>query len=140
MTKVIIDVMLPLKPFSANGMHYAKFKKDTVAYKAFKGNIYEYLSGEYPVEKGDQLKLTLVSGFSSKASDLDNTFKPLLDSMQIAMGFDDKQVYEIEAYKDVVKKGSEYLRIKLEVIPPSKVEVRVDTLLMKFKESTNGTK
>ena len=103
---------------SANNMHYARKKVDSKEYKEFKGTIDDLIGGDYKVHKDAQLRLTLISGFSSKASDLDNTFKPLLDSMQLAMGFDDKQIYAIEAYKDVGKRGEEYLLIKLEEIQP----------------------
>ena len=132
MSKVIIHVKLNIKPLSANKMHYARMKKDTAEYKQYKGDIKGLIGGDYDVSPKAQLKLTLVTGYSSKASDLDNAFKPLLDSMQLSMGFDDKQVYEIEAYKDVVKRGEEYLFIKLEQIPPTSVKVKIGKLLKKL--------
>lgn len=132
MAKVIVDVKLGLKPFSANKMHYMRAKRDTKEYREFKGDIAELLGGEYNVSPKARLKLTLVSGFSNKASDLDNTFKPLLDSMQRCMGFDDKQIYEICAYKDLVGKGEEYLMIKLEQVPNSSVLAKINRLLRKF--------
>jgi len=131
MTEPIIHVKLGVKPFSANNMHYAGKRVDSKAYKEYKGTIKDLIGGNYKVRKDAQLKLTLVSGFSNKASDLDNTFKPLLDSMQLSMGFDDKQVYSIEAYKDN-KRGQEYLMIKLEEIAPFKVRRKITKLLKEF--------
>lgn len=134
MAKEIIHVKLGVKPFSANGMHFMSKKRDTPAYKRFKGSINELLgSTDYKVSKDAQLKLTLVAGFSSKASDLDNAFKPLLDAMQISMGFDDKQIYAIEAYKDVVKRGEEYILIKLVQKPPAFYRRAITKLLEVFK-------
>ena len=138
MAKEIIHVKLGIKPFSANKMHYMSKKKDTREYKEFKGTIQELLGGEnYRIKKHVQLKLTLVTGFSNKASDLDNAFKPLLDAMQLAMNFDDKQVYEINAYKDVVPRGQEYLYIRLEQIQPAGILRKIGKLMEKL---TNGYK
>lgn len=132
MAKEIIHVKLGVKPLSANKMHYMSRKKDTQEYKRYKGTIKDLIGGEYQVSKTAQLKLTLIAGYSSKASDLDNAFKPLLDSMQLAMGFDDKQIYHIIAYKDVVKRGEEYLLIKLEQKDPSVFRRAIRKLLEVF--------
>ena len=70
----------------------------------------------FKVEETDKYKLSLIVGYSSKLSDLDNAFKPTLDSMQLALGFDDRQVFEIHALKNHVKKGDEYMLIRLETI------------------------
>ena len=40
---MVIEVRLNQKPFSANKMHYAKFKKDTKEYREFKSDIYQLL-------------------------------------------------------------------------------------------------
>jgi Holliday junction resolvase RusA-like endonuclease len=128
----IIHVRLGIKPFSANNMHYARKKVDSAAYKEYKGTIADLIGGDYRVSPKAQLKLTLISGFSSKASDLDNTFKPLLDSMQLSMGFDDKQIYSIEAYKDVGKRGQEYLLIRLEEVQPGKITKMINKLTEEF--------
>lgn len=133
MAKEIIHVKLGLKPLSANDMHFMNKKKDTAKYKKYKGTIKDLVGGDYKVDPKAQLKLTLIAGYSSKASDLDNAFKPLLDSMQLSMGFDDKQVYEIEAYKDVVKRGEEYLLIKLEQKAPPVFRRAINKLLGAFE-------
>ena len=131
----IIHVRLGIKPFSANNMHYARKRVDSREYKEFKGTIADLIGGNYHVSPKAQLKLTLISGFSSKASDLDNTFKPLLDSMQLSMGFDDKQVYIIEAVKDVGKRGEEYLLIKLEEIQQGKITRMINKITELFYDT-----
>ena len=132
MSRTLVHVKLGIKPFSANKMHFMTKKRDTREYKEFKGSIAGLVGGDYKVNPKEIYKLTLVTGFSNKASDLDNAFKPLLDSMQLAMGFDDKQIYSIEAYKDVVKRGEEYLYILLETVPPTSVKVKITKLLSKL--------
>jgi len=114
-------------------MHYAKFKKDTVEYREFKSDIYSLLGEqEYDFDKYDKFKLSLVVGFSSSLSDLDNSIKPLLDSMQLAMGFDDRQVFEIETLKDKVAKGEEYIMVRLEKITDNQWKRRIKKLFPKF--------
>ena len=120
------------KALSANQMHYAKFKRDTAQYKRYRKAIRGYLGGDYRIDPKDKLKLSLVVGFSSKLSDLDNAFKPLLDSMQSCMGFDDRQVFEIEALKDHVKKGDEYLLIRMERITELQWKKRIQKLFKKL--------
>lgn len=52
--------------------------------------------------------------FSNKASDLDNVAKPTLDALQHVFDWNDKYVYEIHMYKELVKKGEERLDIFIE--------------------------
>ena len=137
MGKIIIEVRLNQKPFSANKMHYAKFKKDTKEYREFKSDIFELLGGhKYDFKDTDRFKLSLVVGYSNSLSDLDNSFKPLLDSMQIAMGFDDKQIFEIEALKDKVTKGNEYIMVRLETITENQWKQRIKKLFPAFFKET----
>jgi len=131
--KVVLEIRLNQKPFSANKMHYAKFKKDTKEYREFKEDIMDLLGRQkYDFKETDKFKLSLVVGYSNSLSDLDNAFKPLLDSMQLAMGFDDKQVFEIEALKDKTKKGEEYIMVRLETITDNQWKRRIKALFQVF--------
>jgi Holliday junction resolvase RusA-like endonuclease len=131
--RVVVEVRLGQKPFSANKMHYAKFKKDTLEYREFKSDIYHLLGDKsYDFKPTDKFKMSLVVGFSSKLSDLDNAFKPLLDSMQLAMGFDDRQVFEIESLKDHVNKGEEYILVRLEKITDNQWKRRITKMFPEF--------
>ena len=113
----VLDVYLPIKPFSANKMHYASMKRDTKDYRRFKYDVNKQLDKSgFEVNDSDKYKLSLIVGYSSKLSDLDNAFKPTLDAMQIALGFDDRQVFEIAALKNHVNKGEEYMLIRMETI------------------------
>lgn len=52
-------------------------------------------------------------GFSSKASDLDNPIKPILDILQKGYGFNDKKIYKLEVEKIDVEKGSEFFEFTI---------------------------
>ena len=118
-------------------MHYAKIKRDTKEYREFKSDIFELLGNlKYDFKETDMFKLTLVVGYSSSLSDLDNAFKPLLDSMQLAMGFDDRQIFEIAAVKDKTKKGQEYIMVRLETITSNTWKKRIKEMFpVFFKEA-----
>ena len=132
MPKVIVEVRLNEKPLSANKMHYRDGKKDTKEYKNYRGDIADVLRGDYGITKEDKLKFSLIAGFSSKLSDLDNCFKPLLDSMQACMDFDDRQVFEVEALKEHTKKGDEFICVRLETITDNQWRRRLVRLFPKF--------
>ena len=128
----MLEVRLNQKPFSANKMHYMTRKADTKEYKKYKSEIFQAIGGNYDIDPTDKYKLSLVVGYSSKLSDLDNAFKPLLDSMQRAMGFDDRQIFEIESLKDHTKKGEEYIMIRLEQITENQWKRRIKKLFSMF--------
>lgn len=60
-----------------------------------------------------KLQLTLVAGFSNKASDLDNVVKPFVDILQKKYSFDDKRIYRMILEKRDTKKGEDYLDFSL---------------------------
>ena len=54
------------------------------------------------------------AGFSTRAADIDNVLKPLLDTFQsIYDEFNDNKVYEIKATKFIVPKGREFLGVRI---------------------------
>ena len=59
------------------------------------------------------LILKLVIGFSNPRSDLDNVIKPFQDALQIKYKFNDSQIYRIEADKDIVVAGKEYIEFDI---------------------------
>jgi Holliday junction resolvase RusA-like endonuclease len=108
-------------------------KRDTKEYREFKGDIKSLLGDlKLTLDKDEAVKFTLVVGYSNSLSDLDNCFKPLLDSMQIALGFNDRQVFAIEALKDKTKKGEEYIMIRLEVYSKEELENMKKTMFPVF--------
>ncbi len=101
-------------------------------YVAFKKEIAADLRGDYGINKDDRYKLTVLVGYSSKLSDLDNCLKPLLDSMQLAMYFDDRQVFEINCMKVHVAKGDHFIMIRMETITKGQWRRRVRKMFPVF--------
>lgn len=53
-------------------------------------------------------------GFSTKASDIDNPTKQILDIISKRYKFNDNQVYEMHLLKTIVPKGKEFIKFKIE--------------------------
>lgn len=124
---------MDIKPFSANKMHYANKKVDTAEYKRYKLAVFNALKKyRFEVHKDDRYKLSLIVGYSSKLSDLDNSFKPLLDAMQKVLSFDDRQIFEIEALKEHVAKGEEFIMVRMEKITENQWKRRLRKLFPCF--------
>jgi Holliday junction resolvase RusA-like endonuclease len=121
-----MKIVIPGKPMSANRMEgiRAVVTKDgrkftqtypTEEYKNFLTRFKEATdSMEWEFDTTKPLKITLTPKFSNKASDLDNVAKPTLDALQHVFDWNDKYVYEIHMYKELVKKGEERLDIFIE--------------------------
>ena len=60
-----------------------------------------------------KLSLSIVVGFSSVASDVDNICKPFIDILQKKYSFDDKMIYKLNVEKTIVKKGCEFIEFTL---------------------------
>lgn len=62
----------------------------------------------------DQVKFDIEAGLSNRGQDLDNIVKPVLDTYQIIFEeFNDNKVYEITLTKTIVKKGNEFLHVRV---------------------------
>mgnify|MGYP003625191682 FL=1 len=86
----------------------------TADYKQFQEEMALILMGaEWPFQ--DKPVLFIVyAGLSNRASDLDNIIKPLLDTYQsIFEEFNDKTVQGIILQRDRVKRGGEYLWVRI---------------------------
>lgn len=107
------DIRLDIKPLSVN--------------RAWEGRRFK--SGEYEVyERAVLLMLPTIKlpeppfriyyefGFSNKLCDYDNPIKATQDCLQKKYGFNDNEIYEAFIRKRIVKKGQEYIRVKLEHI------------------------
>lgn len=114
-----VRFLVQTRPFSTNKMSGRRKTYETKEYLEFRDLIARKAGGSYGITGNEKFRLRVIASFSNKSGDLDNVFKPLLDSMVASMddSFDDKQVYEIVARKRLVKKGQEYLQVMLEVIP-----------------------
>ena len=105
-----------MKPLSANRMFVRKNRTTfkTADYKQFQEEMALILMGaEWPFQ--DKPVLFIVyAGLSNRASDLDNIIKPLLDTYQsIFEEFNDKTVQGIILQRDRVKRGGEYLWVRI---------------------------
>ena len=59
------------------------------------------------------LKINLVFGFSTNASDIDNPTKPILDILSKKYKFNDNQVQELNIKKEITKKNQEFIKLEI---------------------------
>lgn len=112
-----MDHWIKTKPLSANKMYYnvGRHKKKRAEYLAYQNDIRDQLMGtEWPFST-EEVSFFVHAGVSTRAADLDNLIKPLLDTYQnIFDDFNDNKVYHIELNKKIVPKGEEYIAVKVE--------------------------
>ena len=89
-------------------------KNKTAEYRSYQEEVRDEMMGvEWPYAD-TPVTFKIKVGLSSKAADLDNVIKPLLDTFQsIYEDFNDNKVYRIEAEKEIVDKGKEYLNVEV---------------------------
>lgn len=102
-----------IKPLSVNQAWQGKRFK-TPEYKRYEKDLLLILP-HLTVPDGE-LHLTLELGFSSKQADWDNPIKPFVDILQKKYGFNDSRIYTATVTKQIVKKGSEYIRFSIKKI------------------------
>lgn len=105
-----LKAKLNIKPLSVNACWQGKRFK-TKKYKAYEKELLLIL----PKMKipNPPYKIFFEFGFSSQLSDYDNPVKPLQDILQKKYKFDDRDIFEAEIKKVLVKKGKEYFKFKL---------------------------
>jgi Holliday junction resolvase RusA-like endonuclease len=112
----MISFKLNEKPLSINEAWQGKRFK-TPAYKSYEETILLTMpKGKIDVEQ--MLRIEFFFGFSNKASDLDNPVKLLLDIAQKKYGFNDKNVFELNVRKCIVKKGEEFIQMGIYPLLP----------------------
>lgn len=102
---------IDIKPLSVNqAFKGRRFKtKEYIEYQ--KELLYKLKPMEIPKGK---LKLTIIYGLSSKASDIDNPNKQFIDTLSKKYGFNDKMIYELNTKKVDVSKGCEFIEFYFE--------------------------
>ena len=110
---MIYKVKRNIKPLSVNKCWQGKRFK-TSEYKDYEQEWFYSLS-IIKIPEG-KLSLKIKWGFSSKASDIDNPTKPLLDILQKKWAFDDKKIYKLVLEKIDVKKGEEFISFEISII------------------------
>jgi len=108
---MIDEIRLNIKPLSVNDAWKGKrYKSD--AYKAYEVEMLVRLpAGRLPAPP---YRVYYEFGLSNRLADFDNPCKPLGDILQRKYGFNDKEIYEAYIKKVIVKKGCEYIRVKIE--------------------------
>lgn len=108
---MIEDIRVNMKPMSVNRAWQGKrFKSDE--YEAYEKEMLLRLPpGRLPEPP---YRVFYEFGFSRRDSDYDNPVKPTQDILQKKYGFDDKEIYEAVIKKVLVKKGSEYVKVRIE--------------------------
>lgn len=95
-------------------MAYRGRRYKTDRYIQFKNDCHKLLR-PLTIPEGD-LELTIEIGVSTARFDLDNCLKPFIDILQVKYDFNDNRIYKICAYKEIVKKGCEYIDFEIKEI------------------------
>lgn len=95
-----------IKPLSVNKCWRGRRFK-TPSYKEYEKELTLKLKAlDVPNTK---LRLDITFGFSNSLNDIDNGLKPFIDILQKKYNFNDRDIYELNVKKDLVKKGFEYI-------------------------------
>jgi len=113
-----MQIRIDEKPLSVNAAWQGKRFK-TFAYKQYERKLLLLLPNK-KLNISDLMRIELFFGFSSKASDLDNPVKMILDILQKKYGINDKNVYELNIRKCIVEKGKEFIEIGIYDLLPFK--------------------
>lgn len=112
----MISFKLNEKPLSINEAWQGKRFK-TPIYKSYEETILLTMP-KCKIDVEQMLRIEFFFGFSNKASDLDNPVKLLLDIAQKKYGFNDKNVFELNVRKCIVKKGEEFIQMGIYPLLP----------------------
>lgn len=104
-------IKIKCKPLSVNECWQGRrFKTDK--YKAYETELL-YRLPKIKINSSSKIILTIKVGFSNNQSDLDNICKPFQDILQKKYNFNDSRIYELHMFKEIVKKGNEFIEFKL---------------------------
>ena len=104
------------KPLSINGAFLGRKVKSAAYREHEKTMLLRMPAGK--IDPNMMLRVELFFGYSSKASDIDNGIKVTLDLAQKKYGFNDKNVYELNVRKCIVKKGEEFIQMGIYQLLP----------------------
>ena len=112
---MIDELRIDIKPLSVNEAWKGKRYK-TDKYKAYEMEMLLRLPPGSITNPPYRVHYEF--GFSNTLCDFDNPCKPLGDILQKKYGFNDKEIYEAHIRKVLVKKGQEYIKVRIEHIEP----------------------
>lgn len=108
---MIEELRVNIKPLSVNRAWQGRRYK-TDAYEAYEMEMLLRLPpGRLPEPP---YRVFYEFGFSNKLCDYDNPVKPTQDCLAKKYGFNDKEIYEAHIKKVLVKKGCEYVKVRVE--------------------------
>ena len=101
-----------IKPLSVNqAFQGIRFKTDK--YNTFICNMNILLPNSLKIDSKAHLRLDVVFGYSSRGSDIDNCLKTFIDCLVKKYGFDDRNIYELNVRKEIVKKKEEFIDFEI---------------------------
>lgn len=103
-------IKIDVKPLSVNSC-WKGVRYKTPAYNKYQRDVLSLLP-KIAIPAG-YLSIDFEFGLSNKCNDIDNSIKPILDILVKKYGFDDRDVYEINLKKIIVKKGMEYVKFNI---------------------------
>lgn len=105
------EIRIDMKPLSVNDAWQGRrFKSDK--YEAYEMEmLYRLPPGRLPKPP---YCVFYYFGLSNRQADYDNPIKPVQDILQKKYGFNDNEIYEAHIFKKIVKRGKEYIRIRIE--------------------------
>ena len=107
-----MNYKLEIKPLSVN-MAFRGKRFRTLEYNDFIQKMHSLLPNDLIIPNEKYIKIAIQFGFSSRASDIDNCCKSFLDCLVKKYKVDDRNIYEMHVFKDIVKKGDEYISFKI---------------------------
>ena len=108
----MIVINLNKKALSVNKVWQGRRFK-TPIYKAYEKELLLTLPN-LVIENLLDIKLSITFGYSNRLTDIDNGLKPLIDILQKKYNFNDRYINHLIVKKEIVKKGNEFILIKIE--------------------------
>jgi Holliday junction resolvase RusA-like endonuclease len=109
--KINFDMIkLNIKPLSVNKAWQGRRYK-TPAYKQYERAVVSMLPAR---QYTPPFSISIIFGFSSNLSDIDNPLKLILDIFQMKYKINDKDIFELNVKKELVPKGSEFIKFNIE--------------------------
>lgn len=106
-------ITIDIKPLSINKAYYGKLTK-TAAHRKYVRDV-GYMLPKFKLPE-PPYQLHLEFGFSSKASDIDNPTKMLMDIIAMKYDFNDKLIHRLVIEKQITPKGKEYFKFDIKTL------------------------
>ena len=107
-----MNYKIDIKPLSVNEMWKGQRYK-TDKYDKYIRDMMLLLPNKIDVPDPKNIKLAIIWGFSSRLSDCSNPIKGFEDCLVKKYGWDDRYVTELHVFKEIVPKGSEFIKFKI---------------------------